>query len=35
MAKGDHQVRKVIDTPGIEVVRELSGKPEATESEAK
>jgi hypothetical protein len=33
MAKGDRQVQKVIDTLGVEVVRELTGKPEATESE--
>jgi len=33
MAKGDRQVRKVIDTLGVEVVRELTGKPEATDSE--
>ena len=35
MAKGDHQVRKVIDALGIEVVRELAGKPGATEDEAR
>jgi len=35
MAKSDHQVRKVIDTLGIEVVRELAGKPGATEDEAR
>lgn len=33
MAKGDRQVRKVIDTLGVEVVKELTGKPEATDSE--
>jgi hypothetical protein len=35
MAKGDHQVQKVIDTLGVEVVRELAGKPEATEDEVR
>jgi hypothetical protein len=35
MAKGNHQVQKVIDTLGIEVVRELTDKPEATECEVK
>jgi len=35
MAKSDHQVQKVIDTLGIEVVRELAGKPGATEDEAR
>ena len=35
MAKSDHQVQKVIDTLGIEVVRELAGKPGATEAEAR
>lgn len=33
MAKGDRKVQKVIDTLGIEVIRELTGKPEATEDE--
>lgn len=35
MAKGEHQVQKVIDTLGIEVVRELADKPEATEREVR
>ncbi len=35
MAKGDQQAQKVIDTLGIEVVRELAGKPEATEGEVR
>jgi hypothetical protein len=33
--KPDHQVQKIIDFLGIEVVRELAGKPEATVSEVK
>jgi hypothetical protein len=35
MTKGDRQVQRVIDTLGIEVVRELAGKPEATEGEVR
>ena len=35
MGKPDRQVQKVIDTLGIEVIRELIGKPEATGSEVK
>lgn len=35
MAKGDRQVQKLIDTLGIEVVRELACKPEATENEVR
>ena len=35
MAKGDRQVQKVIDTLGIEVVKELAGKPEATEGDVR
>ena len=35
MAKGDRQVQKVIDTLGVEVVRELADKPEATEGEVR
>jgi len=35
MAKGDRQVQKLIDTLGIEVVRELACKPEATEGEVR
>ena len=35
MAKGDRQVQKIIDTLGVEVVRELAGKPEATEDTAR
>ena len=35
MGKPDRQVQKVIDTLGIEVVRELATKPEATENEVR
>jgi hypothetical protein len=35
MAKGDRKVQKVIDTLGIEVVRELTGKSEATDDEVR
>ncbi len=35
MGKPDRQVQKVIDTLGIEVVKELAGKPEATEGEVR
>ena len=35
MTKSERQVQKVIDTIGIEVVRELIGKPEATEGEVR
>jgi len=35
VGKSDRQVQKVIDTLGVEVVRELAGKPEATEGEAR
>lgn len=35
MAKGNRQVQKVIDTLGVEVVRELAGKPEATADEVR
>ena len=35
MTRGDHEVKKVIDTLGIEVIRELVGKPEATEGEVR
>jgi hypothetical protein len=33
MTKRERQVQRVIDTLGVEVVRELAGKPEATEGE--
>jgi len=35
MTRGDREVKKVIDTLGIEVVRELASKPEATENEVR
>lgn len=35
MGKSDRQVQKVIDTLGVEVVRELAGKPEATADEVR
>jgi hypothetical protein len=35
MTKGNRQVQRVIDTLGIEVVRELAGKSEATEGEVR
>ena len=35
MTRGDHEVKKVIDTLGIEVIRELVDKPEATEGEVR
>jgi len=35
MSKGDRQVQKLIDTLGVEVVKELAGKPEATEGEVR
>lgn len=35
MSKGDPQVHKIIETLGIEVVRELACKPEATENEVR
>jgi len=35
MTRGDREVKKVIDTLGIEVIRELVGKPEATEAEVR
>lgn len=33
MARGDREVRQLIDAIGIEVIKELVGKPEATENE--
>ena len=33
MARADREVRKVIEGLGIEVVREIAGKPEATDEE--
>jgi hypothetical protein len=33
MTKSERQVQRVIDTLGVEVVRELAGKPKATEGE--
>jgi len=35
VGKSDRQVQKVIDTLGVEVVRELAGKPEATADEVR
>ena len=35
MTKGDREIEKVIDTLGLEVIRELVGKPEATEGEVR
>jgi len=35
MTRGDREVKKVIDTLGIEVIRELVGKPEATGGEVR
>jgi hypothetical protein len=35
MTKNGRQVQRVIDSLGIEVVRELSDKPEATEGEVR
>lgn len=35
MNRPDPQVQKVIDTLGVEVVRELADKPEATEGEVR
>ena len=35
MGKSERQVQKVIDTLGVEVVRELAGKLEATEDEVR
>ena len=33
MTRGNREVKKVIDTLGIEVIRELVGRPRATEAE--
>lgn len=33
MARAEHEVQKIIDTLGLELLRELVGKPSATEEE--
>ena len=35
MARAEHEVQKIIDTLGLELLRELVGKPLATEEELK
>ncbi|GAG85208.1 unnamed protein product [marine sediment metagenome] len=35
MTRGDREIKKLIDTLGIEVIRELVDKPEATEAEVR
>lgn len=35
MTRGNREVKKVMETLGIEVIRELVGKPQATEDEVR